>query len=221
MPWSQRGQRTTCCPQCAQLNRRPKFFIAAVDENGLDPRKIPHDTVHTGRARHGSGGAASALASKQTGRRRIVLSARSLPPPLLLSGLQNCRRRGRRNQNRDRCPLWINRLALPDSRAVAAASRFTHSSAEAPIQPTIWLLQRHPTLATNSPSKRTSPQPPTGGSTACARSRCRQRIYRMIARMPAAEDPSGPQPPVPGKPRDRRRALPEARSIGITTDRLP
>lgn len=87
---------------------------------------------------------------------------RSLPPPLLLSGLQNCRRLGRRNQNRDRCPLWINRLALPDSRAVAAASRFTHSSAEARIQPPTWMLQRHPTLVTNSPNKRTSRPPSTG-----------------------------------------------------------
>ena len=56
LPWSQRGQRTTCRSQWAQLNRRPKFLIAAVDENGLDPRQDPHDTVHLGRAEHGSGG---------------------------------------------------------------------------------------------------------------------------------------------------------------------
>ena len=66
LPWSQRGQRTTCRSQWAQLNRRPKFLIAAVDENGLDPRQNPHDTVHLGRAEHGSGGAAPALATKQT-----------------------------------------------------------------------------------------------------------------------------------------------------------
>ena len=101
------------------------------------------------------------LRSGRRGRRRIVLTGPSLPPPLSLSGLQNRRRLGRRNQNRDRCPLWINRLALPDSRAVAAASRFIHSSAEAPIQPPTWLLQRHPTLVTKSPNKRTSRQPST------------------------------------------------------------
>ena len=103
------------------------------------------------------------LRSGRRGRRRIVLTGPSLPPPLSLSGLQNRRRLGRRNQNRDRCPLWINRLALPDSRAVAAASRFIHSSAEAPIQPPTWLLQRHPTLVTKSPNKRTSRQPSTAG----------------------------------------------------------
>ena len=41
MPRSQRGQRTTCRRQCGQLNRRPKFCIAPVDENGLDPPLNP------------------------------------------------------------------------------------------------------------------------------------------------------------------------------------
>jgi len=43
------------------------FFIAAADENGVDPRPNPHDTAHMGRAWHGSGGAVPVVASKQTG----------------------------------------------------------------------------------------------------------------------------------------------------------
>ena len=45
------------------------------------------------------------------GRRRIVLTGPSLPSPLLLSGLQSCRRLVRRHQNRDRRPLWV--IGLP------------------------------------------------------------------------------------------------------------
>ena len=39
----------------------------ATDENGVDPRQNPHDTVHMGHATHGPGGAAPVVASKQTG----------------------------------------------------------------------------------------------------------------------------------------------------------
>ena len=43
------------------------FFIATTDENGVEPRPKPQDTAHMGRASHGSGGAAPAVARKQTG----------------------------------------------------------------------------------------------------------------------------------------------------------
>ena len=52
LPRSQRGQRTTCRPQRAQSNARPKLFTAAVDENRPAPRKIPHDAAHQDRAGH-------------------------------------------------------------------------------------------------------------------------------------------------------------------------
>ena len=65
-PESQRRQRTTWWPHKAQLNRRAAFLIAT-DENGVDPRPDAHDTAHTGRALHGSGGAAPVVAIRQTG----------------------------------------------------------------------------------------------------------------------------------------------------------
>ena len=72
----------------------------------------------------------------------VGLSASSLPRlprPLLLSGLQNCRRIGR--------PIRLE----------TAARCGTH-----PQAPT-WLLQRLLTLVTNSPNKRTSRQPRAAG----------------------------------------------------------
>ena len=66
LPRSQRRQRTTWRRHEAQLNRRAAFPIAT-DENGVDPRQNPHDTVHMGHATHGPGGAAPVVASKQTG----------------------------------------------------------------------------------------------------------------------------------------------------------
>ena len=56
LPWSQRRQRTTWRRHEAQLNRRAAFFIAT-DENGVDPRQNPHDTVHPSHAWLGPGGA--------------------------------------------------------------------------------------------------------------------------------------------------------------------
>ena len=57
------------------------------------------------------GGRRRLLPPSRLGRRRIVLTGPSLPSPLLLSGLQSCRRLVRRHQNRDRRPLWI--IGLP------------------------------------------------------------------------------------------------------------
>ena len=50
-----------------RVNRRAAFLIAKTDENGVDPRPNAYDTAHTGRALHGSGGAAPAVATRQTG----------------------------------------------------------------------------------------------------------------------------------------------------------
>ena len=88
LPWSQRRQRTTWQRHKAQVNRRAAFLIAT-DENGVDPRQNPHDTVHMGHATHGPGGAAPVVAAKQTGpaphRSQKIeftpVAARGSPPP--------------------------------------------------------------------------------------------------------------------------------------------
>jgi len=67
LPWSQRRQRTTWQRHKAQVNRRAAFLIATTDENGVDPHRNPHDTVHMGHARHGLGGAAPVVSRQANG----------------------------------------------------------------------------------------------------------------------------------------------------------
>ena len=80
----------------------------------MDPRLNAHDTAHTGRALHGSGGAASAVATKQT----EPAPHRSRRPQCSSAGLAVRAAESppvRQNQYRDRCPLWINGPPPPDS----------------------------------------------------------------------------------------------------------
>ena len=95
------------------------------------------------------------------GRRRIVLTGPSLPSPLLLSGLQSCRRLVRRHQNRDRRPLWI--IGLPcQTRGRSLRQADYPQLPRARIQPRTWLLHRHHSHVTTSSNMRTFKQSSTG-----------------------------------------------------------